>query len=115
MQLAAAQQRHSYRHAGGAELFGQFSGSIGGQRAGEEVADFDGPGAQLCRERGGVVAVAGEHRLEVVQSAREYLLDHTGGDGFGVDANGVLEGERQVHLGVRNRSARISIASASMS
>jgi len=55
----------SYRHAGHAELLGELMGAIAGERAGEEVAHFGGLGLEQHGQRGRVIAVAGQGRLEL--------------------------------------------------
>src|SRR3954463_4610714 len=69
----------SYGDARDTQLFGELAGAVAGERTGEEVAHFGGLGVQQPGQRGRIVAVAGQRRLQFVDGTRQHLLDHLGG------------------------------------
>jgi hypothetical protein len=61
----------SYWDACCTDLLSELACAVAGERAGEEVANFGGLGLEQHGQRGRVVAVAGQGRLELVNGTRQ--------------------------------------------
>jgi hypothetical protein len=64
------------------EPLGQLAGVLRTQRSGEERAHVGRPGVKLAGKRAGIVAIApGQRGFEIVDRARQHLLDDLNRDG----------------------------------